>query len=120
MNKKLRIILITTVSLILIFFISLYMVVINSEPYSFAKKYVSNNDIVKEKLGNLTNISLAYFGYNVSYTGPNGVAKFKIKVTSKKGKGTVYISLDKESGKWNVKHAKLVSNESEIDINPNI
>jgi hypothetical protein len=116
MRKKIKIILFASIFLIVTFFISLYVIANNSEPFQLAKDYILNNSTISSELGDVNDISLAYFGYNISYSGPRGNAEFEIDVSSKNNNGKVFISMTKESGKWDIKKARLIRDNRIIDI----
>ena len=94
--------------LLICFFSGLYVIGLRSEPYTFAAKFIKENKIVIEKLGELKSSHLAFFGYSVRYNGPDGHAEYKIYVKGETGKGTVYLNLRKSAGIWNVEKGNLV------------
>ncbi|HEY6873337.1 MAG TPA: cytochrome c oxidase assembly factor Coa1 family protein [Geobacteraceae bacterium] len=106
-NKKLITIITVVTILLTCFFSGLYVIAIRSEPYSFAVKFIKENKIVIEKLGELKSSHLAFFSYSVRYNGPDGHAEYKIYVTGETRKGTVYLNLIKSAGLWDVVKGNL-------------
>jgi hypothetical protein len=106
-NKLLTIIFITII-LIFCFFGGLYIVGTQGEAYKFAVKFIGDNRAITDSIGQLKDSRLAFFGYSVRYSGPHGNAEYKIIVTGEKGKGTVYLNLEKSVGIWEVIKGNLV------------
>lgn len=112
-NKMLTIIA-TTLILLICFFVGLYALGIRSEPFRFALKFIDNNKTLIERVGALKNRRLAFFGYSVRYSGPNGHADYKVLVKGKQAEGTVYLKLQKSVGEWKVLKANLKLADDEI------
>lgn len=101
-------IIITSLILLICFFVSLYIVGVRSEPYSVALRFIDNNKTILETIGSLESRRLAFFGYSVRYKGPRGHAEYKILVKGEKGEGIVYIELEKSVGIWKVIRGNFV------------
>lgn len=106
-NKVLTIIF-TTVILIVCFSIGMYVLGTNVEPYKVAVKFINDSPKVSSSIGPLKSCHLAFFGYSVRYHGPSGHAEYKIFVTGEKGRGTVYLNLERLVGIWEVKKGNLL------------
>lgn len=107
-KKKVLTIIAITIILIACFFVGLYVLGTHSEPYKFAVKFINDNPKVTNSIGPLKDSRLAFFGYSVRYSGPSGHAEYKIFVTGEKGRGTVYLNLDKSAGIWDVTKGNLL------------
>lgn len=106
-SKILTIIAITLI-LIVCFIGGLYVLGTKGEAYKFAVKFIDDNPTVLNSIGPLKRSRLAFFGYSVRYSGPHGYAEYKIFVTGEKGKGTVYLNLEKSAGIWKVIKGNLL------------
>lgn len=109
-RKKMLTIFITTLILLICFFVGLYIMGIRSEPYDCALKYIDSNKLIMENMGLIKSRRLTFFGYSVRYSGPHGYAEYKILVKSKKNKGVVYLNLEKSVGIWKIITGNLVLN----------
>lgn len=107
-------IIITTIFLLICFFVGLYILGIKSEPYHFALNYIDNNETVAATIGKLKSRRLAFWGYSVRYSGPRGHAEYKILVKGERDNGKVYIDLEKSTGQWSVLKANLKLNNKPI------
>ena len=113
-QKKMFVAIVTTLILLVCFFAGLYLLGIKSEPYRFALKFIDDNQAIIDKVGKVKNRYLAFFGYSVRYRGPSGHADYKIVIKGEKGKGTVYLKLEKSIGKWKVLQANLELTDDKI------
>ena len=117
-NKVLSIIFITII-LIFSFFGGLYILGTQGEAYKFALRFINGNSTVMNNIGLLRSSRLAFFGYSLRYSGPHGNAEYKIIVTGEKGKGTIYLNLEKSAGVWEVIKGNLVlENGESISLMP--
>lgn len=107
-KNKVLIIIAITVGLIVCFWGGLYIFGTQSEAYKFAVKFIGDNKAVMNSIGPLKNSRLSLFGYSVRYNGPHGNAEYEIIVAGEKGKGTVYLNLEKSAGVWEVIKGNLV------------
>lgn len=107
-KKKMLAIFSTTIILIFCFFIGLYILGIRGDAYQSSLEFIDNNKLVSENIGKITNRRLALFGYSVRNKGPHGHAEYKILVKGTKGKGTVYLTLEKSAGVWRVTQGNLI------------
>lgn len=101
-------IILITIILIVCFFSGLYILGTQNEAYKFALRFINSNMTVMNSIGSLKSSRLAFFGYSIRYSGPHGYAEYKILVTGERGKGTVYLNLEKSAGVWEVKKGNLV------------
>jgi hypothetical protein len=113
-RKKMLTIIITTIFLLICFFVGLYILGIKSEPYQFALDYIDNNETIAATIGQLKSRRLSFWGYSVHYSGPRGRAEYKILVKGERDNGEVYIDLKKSTGQWSVLKAKLKLNNKPI------
>ena len=103
--KRISIVLVVALALLVAFFASLYLIASNSEPYEAATEFVSESPELQAQLGDIMKTRLAILGYTVSYEGPVGKADFEMLVEGEKTNGSVFVSLNRKAGKWNVSHA---------------
>ncbi len=119
-KSKILTILITTLILLICFFVGLYIIGIRSKPYNFALGYIDSNKLIMGNMGFIKSRRLAFFGYSVRYSGPHGYAEYKILVKGKKNKGIVYLNLEKSAGIWKVIKGNLVLNNGRTILLTNI
>ena len=108
MTRKRLLGIIVGLILLIIMFGSLYISGMRSDAYTTSIGFISSSEAFKESIGELETSRLALLGYAIRYHGPNGDADYKICVTAKKGKGAVYLHLQKDTGVWSVIKANLV------------
>jgi hypothetical protein len=119
LNDRTRIANIFIITLCAIFFLSIGLHVHGrrSEGYKYAIQFISNNNVVQEKVGDIKRHSLALMGYNFKQTGPHVFAEYKINIAGTVNKGVVYIAVEKLVGVWSVKKANLlIDKESPIQL----
>lgn len=106
--KKLpKIILITSLLVVIVFFLA-FQFIVKGEPYLFASEYIKSNKIVSERLGVIKDMSVSLFS-SLSYRGTKkGYANYKIFVKGVDGNGMIYINMEKNAGKWQIRRASLV------------
>lgn len=92
-----------------------YLVSVNSDAYTEARKFIIQSSAVNRQFGNDISIQLDLFGYELEYAGHSGTARFVCNVRGSKGKGEVEVTLDKSDDTWRVKAAIL--NSSRIGLN---
>ncbi|MGA9033470.1 MAG: cytochrome c oxidase assembly factor Coa1 family protein [Sulfuricaulis sp.] len=94
--------------------ISLVMGVIatRSEAFRYATEWAKRSLEVRQMLGEITDVGFLPKHYSVGSTSSYEYARFAFSVTGTKGKATVDIQLQKDSGNWRVLSAKL--NETEL------
>lgn len=107
MKNTLRIV-ITTFILLGVFFVSLYLTGINSEPYPVAVDYIFHEEKITNALGPLMDYHLAFWGYSARYNGPHGEAEYKILVKGKKQQANVYVQMEKNVGIWKIVEANMI------------
>lgn len=108
MKKNLLTILIIALILVVCFFVGLYILGSNNEAYKFAVKFIDRNSSIIDNIGPLKSHRLSLFGYSVKYNGPHGYAEYNIMVTGERGKGEVYLNLEKDAGEWKLIKGNLV------------
>ncbi|MGH8004881.1 MAG: cytochrome c oxidase assembly factor Coa1 family protein [Limisphaerales bacterium] len=113
-RKKLFIISIIVVLILIISYVTSYWFLSTSEPYKLAQKLIYESPLVKNQIGQITDLSLAFWGFKFRYTGLSGSAEFKIIVVGEKNKGVVFFTLERDTGEWRVISAKLKSEKGEF------
>ena len=94
---------------VVIFFTALYVLGTYSEPFRVSLNFIDHDRTVSEELGQLRSKRLSILGgYSVRYQGPSGQAEYAISVRGEKGRGVVYLKLEKDVGQWTVLQARLV------------
>lgn len=84
-----------------------------SEPYHEALQFINNNNRALAEFSTIRSSRLGFGGYSVQYSGPSGVAHFKILISGEKSDGVVYLDMVKLTGIWKVKGANLILNSNE-------
>lgn len=113
-DKYVKIIL-TTIFLLTLLFMGIYLWAINDVPYKRSLEFIKKNKQVIEAIGEIENLYLSFFGkYYVTSNGTAGYAEYKIKVNGDKSKGIVYIVLRQNEGKWKVVQCKLVYADDKV------
>lgn len=91
-----------------------YWISSTSEPFKLAEKFIYESPLVKNQIGRITNLRQAFFGYSVNYKGSSGSAEFEIVVKGDKGRGVVFVTLERKTGEWSVTSAQLKSEKGEF------
>jgi hypothetical protein len=89
--------------------ISGYYLALNSEPYAVTKSAIIQSNAVRAETGEVKEICLAFFGYFIRYQGPKGTASFRTNVIGEQKAVEVYVDLETNTGKWNVKDLHIAS-----------
>lgn len=113
-GRKIFITISIVVFLLILSYLAGYLVASRSEGYQVAQQFVHENSVVSDQLGPIKDMRLAYFGYSVRYSGPQGWADFEIIVKGEKANSMVFIKLMKEAGKWEVTTARLKRTDGEL------
>ena len=93
------------------------MYVSNSKSFEYAKKYISQNEEILEKIGDIRSIRLSYFDFGISISGTSHNAQFKVIVRGKKNDGIVFIKIKKVNNTWAVKNCFMsIDNKQVIKI----
>src|SRR5206468_1450716 len=90
----------------------------NSDAFAQAQLYLMESSIAQSKLGQIREVELSPFGYELEFSGSSGSADFKCKIEGATGNGEAYVKLTKTLGKWKVKEAKLLVYGQEIPLVP--
>jgi len=81
---------------------------VRSEPYQIAESYVRSDPVVQAELGPINGIDFDRWGRNqLSYAGPEGSARFAFRVEGTRGKGTVFVTMRRHLGVWQISAAEL-------------
>ena len=109
MSKKIKYIIYILAILVVVTPVIGHYLAKTSEPYLFSTKFIKDNDVVAQEIGDIQSHNLSFFGYSVKQTGPNGKASFKISIIGITGlSGDIYLDLVKEAGVWQVTKANLI------------
>lgn len=87
--------------------VAAYFEALHSDAYRTAREFVNDNQELINALGPVKKCTLHPLGWQISYSGPNGVADFDLRVTGDKQEGNVFVSLETDLGQWKVVGAKL-------------
>jgi glucan phosphoethanolaminetransferase (alkaline phosphatase superfamily) len=92
--------------MLLLFLVGLF-IFYNSDAYLTSKDYLIHNEILKNELGNINDVSIVLSGemssgVKNSNTPTNGTAEFLVIVKGEQKYKKVVISLTKEEDKWSV------------------
>jgi hypothetical protein len=116
-RKKFFVILVIVVLALVASYVVGYWISSSSKPFKISQKFIYESAIVKNRIGQITNLRQTFFGYSINYIGPRGWAEFEITVSGDKGRGIVFISLEKKTGEWAVLSARLrLENGLYVDI----
>ncbi len=106
-RRRIFVILIIIVLALIASYVVGYWISSTSEPFKVAQKFVYESPMVKNKIGRITDLRQAFFGYSINYKGPRGWAEFEIIVGGDQGRGVVFITLERKTGEWKVVSARL-------------
>ncbi len=117
MNRKkfIRILAITAGLLFAAYAVTYYFIT-QSEPFEETVVFVSASSLLKENVGEVQKVRLAPFGFSIEVVGGEGSADFECSVVGSKGSAEVRVFLKKESWKWRVVSASLVSPDGNISL----
>jgi Cytochrome oxidase complex assembly protein 1 len=91
-----------------------FLMVVNSEPYDFAKSFVAQDSRVVEVTGAQTDRRFApASGFRYTFGERTGEANFTFKVMGSRGQFEVKVVLSKRDGKWTVASAQAVDSMGE-------
>ncbi len=113
---KRKFFLILLVLIPLVYFLG-YFIATAVGPYNQAKEFVYQNRILREKIGTITELKLAPFGYSVKMTGSHGLANYELRLKATNTNGKVFIGFEKDTGVWKITKAKLQVNNNSEEIN---
>ena len=87
-----------------------FLMLVNSEPYEFAKSFVAQDARVLQVTGSpTTNRFSPLQGFRYSFGDRSGDANFTFKVKGDRGDFDVRVVLEKREGRWAVTTAQTVS-----------
>lgn len=87
---------------------------INSDAYRSALTGLKENKIVEARIGKVSDASLGFFGHMESQRGAYGFAEMEIYLTGERGKGKVWVRMERQAGIWELKKGNLfLSNTDE-------
>lgn len=81
---------------------------VRSEPYHIAESFVRSDPVVQDELGAISGIEFERSGgYNLSYAGPEGSARFALRVEGTRGTGIVFVTMSRHLRVWQIRAANL-------------
>ncbi|MCY0911875.1 cytochrome c oxidase assembly factor Coa1 family protein [Massilia antarctica] len=80
----------------------------NSEAFLTAKNFIVNSPEARRELGEIIDVQLAPFGYELEFAGHSGSADFECKVIGALKKGNAYVKLKKDASGWKIISANIV------------
>jgi hypothetical protein len=80
---------------------------VRSEPYHIAENYIRLDPVVQFELGPVSGIDFYRWGYRLNYAGPEGSGRFALNVKGTRGRGTVFVTMRRHLGVWQVSTADL-------------
>lgn len=91
------------------------LMLLNSEPYEFAKSFATQDARVLQITGTQTRGRLSPFkGFRYAFGDRTGEANFTFVVTGDRGRFDVRVVLEKREGRWSVIRAQTVSSSDVI------
>ena len=92
------------------------MLVQKTDAFAEAERFVRENTVVREYVGNVRGVTPSWFGFSINDWGDGGAAQFDLKVSGDLRDTEVDTELAKTSG-WQVSSAKLLrENEPPIQL----
>jgi Cytochrome oxidase complex assembly protein 1 len=92
-----------------------FSMVLNSEPYDFAKHFVAQDSRVAQVTGAQTERSFAPLGgFRYTFGDRTGEANFTFKVSGDRGRFEVRVVLSKRDGQWTVASAQAVDGKGAV------
>ena len=89
-----------------------------TDAFGVASTYVSNNEAVRARLGNIQEFDLPLLGYSIHVAGARGDANFNLKLKGSQASSSAYVELVRE-GTWRPVLSRLVVEDgSAIDLLP--
>ncbi len=89
-----------------------------TDAFGVASTYVSNNEAVRSRLGDIQDVDLPLLGYSIHVVGASGDANFNLKLKGSQASGSAYVELVRE-GTWRPVLSRLVLEDgSAIDLLP--
>lgn len=103
MRKYIRYTLIGLAVLIPLSFVAGYGLARSSQPFARAREAIELSPQVRSEIGEVANVRLTFFGYNLRYSGAEGQASFHAVATGAGGtNANVYVALERRLGEWSV------------------
>jgi hypothetical protein len=88
----------------------------NSDAFGVAHRFIVESPMVRTKLGTVTEVQLAPFGYELEFAGSSGSADFECNVKGSVASGKARIKLKKDFGEWKVTEARLLAVGQEVSL----
>lgn len=113
-RRKIFVILIIVILILIVSYVTSYWFLSTSEPFELAQKLTYESPQVKNQIGQIMDLRLAFWGFKFRYTGLSGSAEFKIIVVGDRNKGVVFFTLERDTGQWRVISARLKPENGEF------
>lgn len=104
------------VVVLLVAYPAAWLLILNSDAFREAERFVRQSPAVQEYVGDVRRVSVSPFGGQMQVSGGRGSAHFDLKVSGELRDADVYAELEKK-GIWEVRFARLLrENESPIQL----
>ncbi len=113
-KKKLLWIFIAIIVCIICLYSIGYFIAVSNMSYKIACNFVGNNEEVKSHIGQKIHMRMAFLGYSIKFTGSHGWAEFEMVVKGDQNQGVVFINMEKEVGKWEVRKVQLRLEQGDV------
>jgi hypothetical protein len=99
------------------FFITLFLtitmvshfLITQSDPYIFAKEFLTKNRSVRDQIGEVKSCGLSFLGSSIKYINAHGIAELRMTLKGERDATVdVYLSLIKTASIWEVKSGSLL------------
>lgn len=80
---------------------------IAGEPYVRAQEFIRSNEIVRAELGEVQSVGLSWWHFSLAFKNSVGLARLRCPVDGARGRGIVYLDLERRTGVWSVAKANL-------------
>jgi len=80
----------------------------SSTPAAVALNFAEHNAVVQNAVGGVEHARLNWIG-SIHYEGNDGWASFKMHLVGARTNGTIDLTLQRQSGEWNVASGRLVT-----------
>ena len=85
----------------------------SSTPAAVALDFAKHNPVVQNAVGGVEHARLNWIG-NIHYEGNDGWASFKVHLSGARTNGTINLTLERQSGEWNVASGRLVTDSGRV------
>ena len=93
-----------------------WLAIQRTDAFFVASSHVKNSIDVRSRLGEIQDVDLLLFGYNVHVVGTGGEARFNLKIKGSLATGTAFVELTRQ-GTWRPAVTRLVLQDgTAIDV----